>query len=161
MTASIQIGIIIHLKAAEPVLPILEPTVTTTVVVAVVGGVISGMPSGLVRGGMVSSLRGMMRCAEYDPEEEVDRINNPPMLAIASTSGGMNTLQYKRGSVVVGLIVVGAAVIILLLAALIQVVVLGNVRSVGAAMTTLRMPSSILPIALLVGLRGSLCSSPA
>ena len=88
-----------ELEAAPQVPGNVGTVVTTGVGVAVVASVAVGVPSGLVQSGIANTLGEMLRCAVFDPEDEVDTISNPPMWGTGRTE-----LQYQRGSLVIVLV---------------------------------------------------------
>ena len=63
------IPLTVQLGAAPPIPDAVEEVVNTVAVLT---------PTGLIRGGMLSSLLGMMRCSEFDPEESLSFINKLP-----------------------------------------------------------------------------------
>ena len=153
VSASLLVGVRVVFESAGPVPSAVEPTVDVGTAVGTVGGVVSGVPSGIVRGGMASSLRGMLRCTEFDPTDEVDLINNPPMAGVngmGDSEGERGLLVYQRGSVVIGVGVIAASLAVVLVTCTVQVMSKAAPTWV-AALTTLRMPSTLLPVALLVG----------
>ena len=82
----------VQLEAAPPIPHAVVVVVDTMAVVSVA--------TGLVRGGMLSSLLGMMRCSEFDPDDSLSFVNNPTGWAI-----GESGPRYQRGSVLTVLIV--------------------------------------------------------
>eukprot|EP00658_Telonema_sp_P-2_P006525 TRINITY_DN12470_c0_g1_i1.p1 TRINITY_DN12470_c0_g1~~TRINITY_DN12470_c0_g1_i1.p1 ORF type:complete len:387 (-),score=75.59 TRINITY_DN12470_c0_g1_i1:201-1361(-) len=144
LDASVLVGLRVTFESAGPPPAALDPTVDAGTYISAVGSLVSGMPSSLVRGGMVSSLRSMLRCSEFDPTDEIDTINNPPMWAL-----GGEVLQHQRGSVAI-------AACILLLAAIGAVISVVSVTCGGGASTlteatmVARLPSMALPLMLLV-----------
>ena len=134
----VTIPLSIFLEAAPPIPDAAEKAVDT---LAVAGAV---SPTGLVRGGMLSSLLGMMRCSEFDPDASLSFINNPFGWAIG-TSGP----RYQRGSAVIVMIVLcamGASAS----AGVGALVIAHGEEGVGAAVGRLRLPSCTLPTVLLL-----------
>ena len=86
--ARVVIPLAVQLEAA----PQIPDSVVKTVDAVAVASVVT--PTGLIRGGMLSSLMGMMRCSEFDPDDSLSFINNPTGWVI-----GESGPRYQRGSV--------------------------------------------------------------
>jgi hypothetical protein len=106
-----------------------------------IGSVATGSPTALVRASMLASLEGMLRCSEFDAEEEVQLLNNP-----ASWAVGPSELQYQRGSLLLCLMLLGgAAATFVLIVTVVKLLGVG-VHSWGDAATAVRVPSVVLVV---------------
>jgi hypothetical protein len=116
-------------------------TVTTDVAKAV--GAVSVVPSSLVRAGISSAVMKMLKCSEFQPDEEVGFVNNP-----FNWAAGREELQYHRGSVLTALITAGI-VFVCVVCVLVSTRLCGeSVTTWGAALDVLRLPS--LPLVFIV-----------
>ena len=101
--ARVVIPLTVQLEAAPPI----PDAVVKAVDAVAVAGVVT--PTGLIRGGMLSSLMGMMRCSEFDPDDSLSFVNNPTGWAI-----GESGPRYQRGSaatVLIALCVMGVCAV--------------------------------------------------
>ena len=154
ITESVLVAVRVTFQSVGPEPPSLTPTVVSGTVVGAVGTVVSGVPSALIRGGIATSLRGMLRCVEFDPTDEVDRINNPPMLAVDGLGNDdveRALLSFRRGSAVIGLCVIGMVFLLVFASSFVRIHMNGGASTWRTAFLTLRLPSSLLPVSLLVG----------
>ena len=135
------VSLTLNLEAAEPISAAVGLVADSVTVLGVV------MPTGLIRAGMLSSLMGMMRCSEFDPAEELSFMNNPTGLPV-----GASGPRYQRSSAVTVLVALGGMTVILSAA-------VGGLIKFGecdgrAAVDLLRLPSSVLPIILILSEMG-------
>ena len=132
-----------YLEAAPPI----PNAVVKVVDTMAVDGVVT--PTGLIRGGMLSSLLGMMRCSEFDPDNSLSFVNNPTGWAI-----GESGLRNQRGSAATVLV----ALCVMSVCVLVSVGVLTATKKseggVGGAVDLLRLPSVALPAVLLLSETG-------
>ena len=77
--ARVVVPLVVQLEAAPPI-----PDAVVVVADSMIVGCIA-LPSVLIRGGVVSSLLGMMRCSEFDPSDSLSFINNPTGWAIGES----------------------------------------------------------------------------
>ena len=71
-------------------------------------GGLTGAPSGVVRGGLLSSMSGMIRCEPPALDQPLSFLANPFNIALGREEG-----QYQRGGIVSGVIVLVVAVAIM------------------------------------------------
>ena len=96
---------------------------------------------------MLSSLLGMMRCTEFDPDDNLSFVNNPFEWAI-----GESGLRYQRESAATVLI----ALCVMYVGATVGVGVAAAIKAdgLGGAVDLLRLPSCALPAVLLLSEAG-------
>ena len=133
----------VHLIEAPPLSSNVGTVADTSVVVSSVAGAVSGVGSGLINSGIANALVGMLRCSEFDAQDEVDFVSNPFGWAV-----GRADLQYQRGSLVTVTIVMCCVV-----AACCAVVCVIWVRNPGSglvgALGEARLPSvMVVPVLL-------------
>jgi hypothetical protein len=122
---------------------VISDAVTVTMDVAKAVGAVNVVPSALVRAGISSAVMEMLKCSEFDPEEEVGFVNNP-----FNWAAGRKELQYHRGSVVAALATMGI-VFVCVVCVLVSIRLCGeSVTTWGAALDILRLPS--LPLVFVV-----------
>jgi hypothetical protein len=92
---------------------------------------------------MINSVLNMMRCAEFDATEEIDRSNNPAMWPV-----GSKELQYHRASIFIGAIILTSGVVILIVGIYVGICT-RSARSLCGALKELRMPSMFLVVIMI------------
>lgn len=123
--------------------------ISDLVVVAVDTMAVAGVltPTGLVRGVMLGSVLGMIRCSQFDPDEELSFINNPMGWAVGDSGP-----RYQRGSAVTVLIIICvlATTALTVIGALIAI----KGDRLVAVVNRFRLPSCALPVVLLLSEMG-------
>ena len=133
------------LEDSPPLPPNVGAVADAGVVVTAVTGTVSGVPSGLIQSGIANAMVGMLRCAEFDPEDEVDFVSNPGGWAV-----GRPSLQYERGSLLLVTILMGC--VLFVAGCVVGVMYLRGDRRAGGWMVAIgeaRLPS-LLVIPVLV-----------